>query len=449
MGFISFTCVWKGETFSPKLALKIFCQLIFTIQHLAHMGTLNFTKSKQKVCKQWSVKQKCSVFQDFIRVWCLEIKMGTLKVARHEKFPTEEVYSLMSINADLVFICQHGQKIFANRALLCGQSKLLSEHLLRDHVQGQGQAYYVTLADVEACDVNRALELLTTGTTHLKDEVMEVLDLLGVDIDKTTFQVYWDPTIAAENARKDLTIESGNDILSSDSHDNSPLRKKLKRGMSNGSEIGGVEVMEQNQDKMHFRARGKPNQFTDNDLHDSVLSSKKESENSCGNFPSPVMCSKFKTNIQAKQLPDFDPCTEYQTLNDIPHDELEAMMDKTGNCGSRDRIVQFVRTVQMYRRHQSTRPKICPYCPFLFHSKRSINNIIRHLATHFKKEILDTVPHKKLQDPRKCWKCKKDLREGKENLPTHLALLHNALQIEGIMPPLLRNFDFSVGEFRQ
>lgn len=373
--------------------------------------------------------------------------MGTLKIASHEKFPSEVVYSSMGINSDLVFVCRQGQKIFTNRALLCGQSKLLSELLPYEHGQGQGQAHYVTLADFEASHVDRALELLTTGVTHLKGVVMEVLDLLGVNVDKTTFEVFIVSTVTAPNEDPVLTMESNCHIISDDSDPNPPSPKKLRQGEL--IEVDGfMEQLEHHHAKPQIQPRGKTSKLTKKVSLDSDLSLQNEIDSSSGKVLAREKGGAFKNNIQAKELPDYDPCMKYQTLNDIPDDEFETMIASEGEPGSRERLVQFVHAFQMYKQHRSNKPRLCPYCPILVH-RTSKFHIIRHLATHFKIEILNTAPRGKLQDQQKCFKCNEDLKASRLMLSTHLAVTHNALETKGIMPPLLRNFVFSIEKFRK
>ena len=96
-----------------------------------------------------------------------------------------------------MFICDKGQIVQANRALLCGQSKFLSSLMKEDHVQGQGHVSFVSLAGVQAGHVQGVMDLLTRGQVPMDKEIVETMGIFGIGLD--TFEVCRVEDILREN----------------------------------------------------------------------------------------------------------------------------------------------------------------------------------------------------------------------------------------------------------
>ena len=328
--------------------------------------------------------------------------MVSVKLARSLTFSSHE---FMSSHCDISLICRDKKIVSANRAFLCGQSKVLADLLYVDHAQGQGHMYFVTLADVEARHLEGVLELLTTGTTVLNGEVMDIITMLGLNVDKSSLDV-----VDNFDCKKNESLDG-----------NSQIEQHYE--LANNE---GFDTMEDTASELL------ETDHSENEIY--WLSDSDDDE-------------QVETVEKQSSLPNPSPGD---------HGSIDSGRCVEDEKGSLNEVVQghVKRKRSAKRRRIGTKPQLentdgnekslmsCPLCPKVFKKVnytagrpgQEIKRMLRHAISHYQRQLIDRYPF--LQDFQasnedlECPECNRV--KNKKYLPQHMVFLHDALN--GIWP---------------
>ena len=399
----------------------------------------------------------------------------------------QTIFFFQKQNADLAFVCQNGELVHANRAFLCGQSKVLSKLLNKDHVQCQGHVSYVSMADVKARHVEGMLELLITGKTGLEGHIMDVLDMLDIQMRRASLEVFEDD-VAMDNvdteAIQDNQVSNGTETpvgsnrpisqsfvdrgagrslletsyksISKEKMDKSlenPIRSE-KRKLSVGSAVdmsNTASAEKRSGSLISFRVCSekqnvKATKETPN--ADSLANSKPYRSAIMASAQTPCLTEHDKTSsisdesstcaisrrhlACAQSLPHYDPCEDIGSFFNVASEVLDSIPKGQHPPGSRYRILELLKAVKY------NKPTLnCPYCPFVS-SKTPGVLIMQHVTRHFYETLANAIPKGYLKNPY-CYQCgATGLMKRKDTFLAHMVRKHKAL--DGVWPKVFQTF---------
>ena len=350
--------------------------------------------------------------------------MARVKLVRKEDLSCYKDF--MSRHCDITFICRDRKIVSANRAFLCGQSKLLSNLLCVDHVQGQGHMYFVTLADVKARDLEGVLELLMSGETALNGEVMDIIAMLELNVDKSSVIVidnFEHSKTNKEASAIDLdkmpgdhkTLEDVDNEHESCSAADNIVELSLDECFENNSQCEAVDNTVKN-----------AGNIIDIELTKEVETVEEVNEVSMMRdlLPTPPPASNDVDHF-------IDPTKYLEDLSEVPIVVEEEELEK-----HQTKIWRGNETV-MQEYGEISNEKTCPYCPHVFtpSARSPVDfkwNRLRHIIKHFRTQLYEKYPelcYKATKDRIQCPVCSKVIGASLQN---HLVFVHEALR--GIWP---------------
>ena len=277
------------------------------------------------------------------------VKMALVKLRRQWTFSSIAKY--MATHCDITFICRGRKIVSANRAFLCGQSKILADLLCVDHVQGQGHMYFVTLADVEARHLESVLELLTTGETVLNRDVMDIIRLLGIEMDLPNLDSLYDDDYSKEISIDKVTGSSNDDIMDGQTDDSNITVTDVEcpemstpfaiidSASTIENDIGSQDHVDFVEDKLsseedNILPTPSPSHCDNNDsdtlemLEDMFAKeSDQDSENGQSGYNTNTKRKRKPRSFRANEFPYHDPTHEYQLLDILSEEEFDLDSD--------------------------------------------------------------------------------------------------------------------------
>ena len=303
------------------------------------------------------------------------------------------------------------ETVTANRAFLCGQSKVLADLFSQDQVQGQGHIFHVTLAGVRAYNLQRMLELMMTGTTVCNFEVLALLDLFGIYVDKGAIEVIKEdpeevemPKIVEVASQREMILdESDVEFIDIKTEYGQETLDGEQSDYDNLKDVESAQDEEEDNPKEECIKRKKPRRYL-----------------------APFL------QVYAPTLPNYDPCDDVQplSLTRVKVSDAKSIMKLPE--GGRQRLLKFVKVYE----EQTITSIVCPYCPKVFDGHKKVKN---HVFRHFSERVIERRIKNK-EEGNFCFQCGKTYVRL-DDLIFHDIMRHNSLA--DVMPKILQLCLFS------